>query len=150
LSEVIAWSKARVPLVIELKAGPVFYPGIEQSIVEHLRDGAVLDRAVVISFDHLAIRRIKEIEPDLATGILYAARLADGPAVARLSRADALSPHVAFVTPDVVQEAHDAGLAVSVWTVDDEETMRLMATLGVDAVSTNYPDRLARAFTGTI
>jgi glycerophosphoryl diester phosphodiesterase len=144
LREVLAWARPRVPLAIELKAGPLFYPGIEQMVIEQLREYEMIDRAVIISFDHPAIRRVKDIESGVATGILYAARLVDGPAVAAMAKADALAPQYSFVTPEVVEEAHDASIAVSVWTVDDEETMKVLRQVGVDAISTNYPDRLAR------
>ena len=42
-----------------------------------------------------------------------------------------------------VAQARKLGLPVRVWTVDEEADMRRMIDLGVDAIITNTPDRLA-------
>lgn len=47
-----------------------------------------------------------------------------------------------FTTPELVAEAHAAGLAVISWTIDDPATMASLIDAGVDGIITNYPDRL--------
>lgn len=53
------------------------------------------------------------------------------------------------VTAQRVTEAHDLGLAVNVWTVNDTAEMQAMIDMGVDGVITDYPqttmDLLAEA-----
>ena len=44
--------------------------------------------------------------------------------------------------PEWVKQAHDLGLEVNVWTVDSEEDMRYFIDLGVDYITTDYPERL--------
>ena len=46
------------------------------------------------------------------------------------------------VTPRLIRAAHRRGLAVHVWTIDEPETMRNLIEWGVDAIITDYPDRL--------
>ena len=41
--------------------------------------------------------------------------------------------------PEWVKEAHDLGMSVNVWTVNDEETIKEMIDLGVDCITTNEP-----------
>ena len=41
--------------------------------------------------------------------------------------------------PEWVKEAHDLGMSVNVWTVDDAEDIRAMSDLGVDQITTNEP-----------
>jgi glycerophosphoryl diester phosphodiesterase len=41
-----------------------------------------------------------------------------------------------------VQAAHESGLTVGVWTVDDPAEMRRFADWGVDAITSNRPDVL--------
>ncbi|MBP1234490.1 glycerophosphoryl diester phosphodiesterase [Arthrobacter sp. PvP102] len=50
--------------------------------------------------------------------------------------------YVPYVTADMVNRAHDAGMQVMPWTVDDKPTMRALISAGVDGIITDYPDRL--------
>jgi glycerophosphoryl diester phosphodiesterase len=45
-------------------------------------------------------------------------------------------------TPALVAEAHDTGIDVIPWTIDDKPTMASLMDAGVDGIITNYPDRL--------
>lgn len=47
-----------------------------------------------------------------------------------------------YVTQDMVNSAHERGIRVIPWTVDDPDTMRALMDLGVDGLITDYPDRL--------
>jgi glycerophosphoryl diester phosphodiesterase len=41
-----------------------------------------------------------------------------------------------------VQEAHQAGVKLIVWTVNDKESWKRMLDLGVDAICTDCPGQL--------
>jgi len=47
-----------------------------------------------------------------------------------------------YVTANMVEHAHDLGIAVVPWTVDDTATMHKLIDDGVDGIITDYPDRL--------
>jgi len=47
-----------------------------------------------------------------------------------------------YTTRSLVEDAHDSGLAVIPWTVDDPATMATLMDAGVDGLITDYPDRL--------
>jgi glycerophosphoryl diester phosphodiesterase len=49
-----------------------------------------------------------------------------------------------YVTAAMVRSAHQLGMTVIPWTVDDEATMSALVADGVDGLITNYPDRLRR------
>jgi glycerophosphoryl diester phosphodiesterase len=82
----------------------------------------------------------------------------DGSLVAGVASfgADAISPvhgnpqggkvgdpdYVPYTTPELVAEAHAAGMAVIPWTIDDPATMSSLIDAGVDGIITDYPDRL--------
>jgi glycerophosphoryl diester phosphodiesterase len=142
LAEVLDWARTRIPLVVEIKGDPIPAPGIEERVVKLLRAHAMLDHAAVISFHHPVVRRVKEVDERVATGILYQARLADTVAVARAARADSVRPGWAYVTRALVDEAHAAGLVASTWNANDEARAAYLIALGVDSIGSDYPDRL--------
>lgn len=101
-----------------------------------------LRRWVVSSFHLPTVDRVREVEPRLATGWLL---IDASDTVAVVERAvahghGAIHPHHLFVGPELVARAHDAGLAVNTWTVDEPDRIRWLADIGVDAVITNVPD----------
>jgi glycerophosphoryl diester phosphodiesterase len=46
------------------------------------------------------------------------------------------------VSSDQVKLAHDLGLEVKVWTVNEKTQMETLINMGVDGIITDYPDRL--------
>ncbi len=52
---------------------------------------------------------------------------------------DVLSPIGTTVTPEMIRDAHQAGLPVIPWTVNTKEDMNALIDLGVDGIITDYP-----------
>jgi glycerophosphoryl diester phosphodiesterase len=61
--------------------------------------------------------------------------------VMRFAPVEALHVHWKAVSTSLVAAAHQCGLRLAVWTVDDEPTLLRMAALGVDAIFSNCPQR---------
>jgi glycerophosphoryl diester phosphodiesterase len=53
-----------------------------------------------------------------------------------------ISPKRVMVTPELIAAAHERGVAVVVWTVNDPVEMARHIAFGADAIVTDYPDRL--------
>ena len=51
------------------------------------------------------------------------------------------APHE-IVDADLIAKARGRGMKVNTWTVDEPDEMRRLIDLGVDAIISNYPDRL--------
>lgn len=49
---------------------------------------------------------------------------------------------IPVVTPEFVQRAHDNGLAVHVWTINDRAEMEWLLDLGVDGIMADRPTLL--------
>ena len=103
-------------------------------------------QSVVLSFDHRAIRRLKELDPELTAGILEGARPIDPAGLLRASGADIYAPHYGAMDPDLVSEVHAAGGAVGVWTVDDAAAVAWCQACRPDSVFTNRPREILPAF----
>jgi glycerophosphoryl diester phosphodiesterase len=48
------------------------------------------------------------------------------------------------LTPEFVEGAHDAGIDVHVWTPDEPDDIELAFSKGVDAITSNFPERVIR------
>src|SRR5258707_12778267 len=89
------------------------------------------EQVIVISFDHRSVQRVKALDSRVVTGVLYAARPTDaGVGLAAAAQADAVLPHWAYVTPEDVRAAHEAGVAVAPWATSDPEGLRSLITAG--------------------
>ena len=55
-----------------------------------------------------------------------------------------LNGRLRIVSPRFIRYAHEAGLKVQVWTVDDERDMQRLLTWGADGLISNRPDRAVR------
>lgn len=112
-----------------------------EKIVRALRRHGVLERTDIIAFSINACLAFKKLIPD--TKIYYLNGDLPPKSIKKLGLAGidysmgALRRH-----PEWVKQAHDLGLEVNVWTVDSEEDMRYFIDLGVDYITTDYPERL--------
>ena len=138
--EVLAWARGRTRVVIEIKQGPIFYPNVEELLIAALDQANMRDQVLVISFDHLSARKVKQLAPDIPTGVLYVGRCINPVALARDAQADALLPYWALLTKAEVAAAHDAGLYIAPWGGPEQNYEFILAT-GVDAVAADFPDR---------
>jgi len=136
------------PLVnIELKAdpGPAAATTTARALVDLLQRRAGRDRVVVSSFDVTLLDAVRDLlgrdpgRPPLAwlTTSPVDAAAARGLVARGLS---AIHPVVGVVDEALVRVAHDVGLGVGVWTVNDPADLRRMTALGVDVVITDRPD----------
>jgi glycerophosphoryl diester phosphodiesterase len=101
-------------------------------------------RVVVSSFDLATIDAARAYAPEIPTGFLvHRSDLQMSATVAHRHGHVWFHPDRAAVlaAPDeAVHRAHDTGLRVAVWTVDEPDAVRVLAAAGVDAVITNVPD----------
>ncbi len=56
----------------------------------------------------------------------------------------ALHPNRAYVTRELVDDAHAAGFRVNAWTVNDQDEIAAFAALGVDGIMSNWPERVPK------
>ncbi len=149
LDELLLWVKNQssfagnpMGLVIEIKNEPVRYLGIEKMVLEAVKRNGMGDRVILISFDHGAVKRAKQIDRSIPAGILYNRPLEDPFKRAREVDADALFPRRHMITKSLVNRARKNKYFIATWTVNEEEEMKKIAAAGIDAIASNFPDRL--------
>ena len=137
LDEVLAWAAGKIGGNIEIKGA-----GCEPGVVELVRKYNMADKVIVSSFHHEYLAKIRELAPEIPTGALID-DVEDPEAVIDACHPDAINPRYMKLSKKQVKQAHELGLKVNVYTVNDAATMRMMLQMGADGIITNYPDVLA-------
>lgn len=125
----------------------------EELLADELRRLERTGSVIVASFLDHAIQSFRALAPEVATSAAtgetatFYFSLQEGSA--KVPPAQALQVPATFGDVTVVDErfveaAHEAGLAVHVWTINEEDEMRALVDLGVDGIVSDRPTRLAR------
>lgn len=143
LAEVLALVRGRVGINIELKG-----PGTARPVVELLRDPAWAavrrDGALLLSsFRHRELAVVRALDPVLPVAPLFFRNTSRWSGIARRLGAYSINVAVPLVSHRLVRRCHERGLGVWVYTVNDADLAVRLRSLGVDAVFTDYPDRMA-------
>ena len=127
-------------------------------------------RASILSFDWRVLLEARRLAPDLSIVCLSVERPwldnirrhAPGPSpwtagldigafrgslprMVKATGSGVWGPYYRDLSEAALAEAHAHGLKVVVWTVNEVDDMRSLARLGVDGITTDYPDRAGKA-----
>ena len=136
LEEVIQLVRGKAQLVVEMKV-----PGTEERVQE-IEENGLENEALITSFYHPVIRRVKELNPNVQAGVIIASRPVKPVQPAIDANANALFPKYTFVDQQMVLVAHKNNLAVYPWTMDTLSEIKPLIEMGVDGIVTNKPDIL--------
>ncbi len=165
LHEAIDAVKGKAYMNIDLKA-----PGGEEDLVEMLVRKGVEGQVLVSSNFAKSLRRIKELEPRIRTGISIpkdwfgVSRVKDNHPLSwsaiwlcrhtlrfwairhiRKAESDAVMVYYRLLTPKLVDRLHELGVQVFAYTVDDARAIREVAAMGVQGIASNRPELLVEA-----
>lgn len=158
-------------LLLELKSDPALMhdqaarADMVAAVLADVRRYRMETRTVMHSFDWALLDECRQQAPDLPTS--YLSQLPEnaddpgedsakpvGPEYDRMT--DSLPqavasaggqlwcPYFLDVTSELVAEAHDLGLPVLIWTVNETDDIRRLVATGVDGIVTDYPGRTQR------
>ena len=126
-----------ITFAIELKTADA-----AEATVDLLRKYGMEKKATVTSFCYDALIRVRELAPELKTGLLTSTVTDDLLARMRADGIDELCPKGTLVTPEEVRRWHDLGFHVRAWGIKDEELMRQVYDAGANGMTVNFPDKL--------
>jgi len=127
---------------VEMKNGLVNYPGIEEKLIRKIREYQLTPRVVVSSFNHYSLLKFRHLAPDMNTAVLYMSAILEPWAYAKRIGANGIHPYKDLVTKRLIDQAHQFGMTVCPFTIDDQKEMKELINLGVDGIMSNVPDRL--------
>lgn len=133
--------QGRLKVNLEIKTENNKYPGLEAKIVAAVKERGMEKDVVLTSFDAEALRKVKETESSMRTGLIIDGRPAN--LLDRLAALDSnfLSISYRHLTPEFASRASKAGIEIMAWTIDDGKTMRRIAEMHPDIlICTNRPD----------
>lgn len=98
------------------------------------------------SFDPRAIRLLTRLAPEIERALLVDNNRPWWMGLLSLGLStQAIHPHYAIVSPQLVAQAHARGQKVNVWTANDVTDAKRLAALGVDALISNRPGEIRAA-----
>ncbi len=130
-------------LNIELKNGILPYPGLEEKVIKEVEEFGLRERVVISTFNHQSLLKISNLNSSIKTGVLYFARMVHPASYALSIGASSLHPYYLAMDNHLIKDAREKGLSIITYPVNQLEDMKRMLAYKVDAVITDYPDRLA-------
>ena len=133
--------KLKMPLVLEIKAPATVELGREivTKVAYLLKKLKVLPQTQIISF---SLDVCKEVARQLPGTMVQYLTGDKTPYELKSMGINGLDYHHSLVllNPEYIEQAHDLGMVVNVWTVDDPAKIQAFAQLGVDYITTNKPE----------
>lgn len=142
LDEVLETIQAKVVLNIELKGTQTAQPTYAL-LKEYFEAGKLSPKDVFISsfnWEELALFYTETKEVPIA--VLTEDDPLDAIPVASQLAAFAINPNHKSLTKKNVKKIHEAGFKIYPWTINEPNDIERMKSLGVDAIITDYPERV--------
>jgi glycerophosphoryl diester phosphodiesterase len=129
---------------VEIKDSVIPYFAIGDKVSALVDEFDFGSRVTLSSFNHCSLAWLRQNGSMVRTGVLFGDILYEPWTYGAQIWATALHPHFRYVDYvfNLVEEAHPALMDVNVWTVTEPDDIRRMIARGVDAIITNYPERV--------
>ena len=125
-----------LPVMVDVPSMEV----LETSFAVVVAAGAV-DRCIFAGHTG-AMARLRQMSPSARIALSWDRPELPGPELLAGTKPEWFNPRWRLAPPSVVDHMHEAGIGVSVWTVDRRRYMKRVLRAGVDAVITNRTERL--------
>lgn len=142
LTEVLDLIEGKCSINIELK-GLNTAAGTSEIIQAYIADGKwKFEDFIVSSFQKNELFQLRRLDEEIPIGVLSKASVTEAIELGKRLRAQAIHPSLGIITRDNVQNSHQSGFKVNVWTVNERDDITRMKDFGVDGIISDFPDRL--------
>jgi glycerophosphoryl diester phosphodiesterase len=150
LREVLDLVDRQVKVNIEIKS-PDTAALIVKLVDEYVtKRGWHYDQFLVSSFNQYEILAVKQMQPQLVTGVIIYGLPFGLAEFARPLGVRTIVTSAEFINAELVTSAHQLGLEIIVYTVNYPDDIQRVIALGVDGIVTNYPDRVKKCILGSV
>ena len=128
---------------MELKTETVFYPQIEEKVLDLIKKYDFVDRVLISSFNFKSLLKVKAILPEIATAAImkHPNRITDFWTKIGDLKVTAIHPCYLYLTTGIIDEARKRGLHVNTWTPNQPEKLKDLLKIGTHGVITDFPER---------
>ncbi len=144
LEEVCQLARGRISLNLELKGGARRLAQMAPVLLRILRENELLERTLISSFDPETLLLMAREAPQLPRAYLYVISwFKTGEEKLGPLALTALHPEHHLVSQSQIAAAHQRGMVVNTWTVDEPKEALKLWRWGIDGIITNVPDQIA-------
>lgn len=122
-----------IPVLVELKVNGHEHKGYLKEFLKEIDAAGTATDNIYHSLNAPAVKEIKRQRPELRVGLTVAMSVGRLPQV----NCDFYTLEQASFRPDLLDQAHEQGQEVYVWTVNDESKIRELLSLPVDGIVTD-------------
>ena len=141
LDEVIKLVGLRTKINVELKGKGTARP-LADLIYRYTGPGCGQNQFLVSSFDIDELFKFRAIDQFSRIGLIFKKLANDIFQIAEELSCYSIHPSVGLTTAELLDEAHEMGLKVFVWTANASPDISLLKAMGVDGIFSDFPDRL--------
>lgn len=127
---------------IELKVAETAKPVVEVVKKYVAEKGARYEQFLISSFDWTALQTVRNLHEEIPIGVLTETDLDLAVNFAKFIKAETIHPHFHLLTKEKTAEIQQLGFKIFTWTVNEPEDIRYLKSFNVNAIITDFPERL--------
>ena len=146
LKEIVDIIPEKIFLNIELKGQDTSFE-TNKIITNYLKTyNFPISKFIISSFRWDELKKIRSINKDIPIAILVDSlhKINDAIKLAKQINAFALNPNKNFITKEIVNNIQSNNIKVYPYTINTPRNIRRIRSMGVDAIITDYPERIKR------
>lgn len=145
LSELLQITKGKVINVIEIKP-----ENITEKVIKEVEKADAIDDVILQSFYPNVVREAQEINPHIPRALLVGGQLPTTRISSIMSLihqalevgATTLNVSSKIISQNLIKEVHKRAMSIWAWTVDDESEIKELIDMGINGITSNYPEKL--------
>jgi len=136
-SEALAEVKGKLKIEVEIKEA-----GIEGLVVKEIEAAGMEKDVLVISFFHTALKKVKELNPEIRTAVILFAQPIDFGSLIKEANADAVHTKLEYADREIADSLKVDGKELFISKILAEEDFGKAKEMGATGVSTDNPDKI--------
>ncbi|ONI45780.1 hypothetical protein AN640_04085 [Candidatus Epulonipiscium fishelsonii] len=133
----------KLPILIELKTDMIQYEGIEEAVIQLIKQNDYMEHSAIMGFNWDTIKKCRELDPDVRLGLSKHDRFnLDILDKAKEIDIQMLTLNYDILSPDIMVTLRDLGYEINVYTVNRKHDMKKMMDYEVHRIITDDPELL--------